>query len=79
MKILEDKSGMTAYEAAVYDIRDPLVPVRGHGLIQLTSLLHSKVNNTCLISLLLTDQSTPALLPCFLLISQHLPYFLASY
>jgi hypothetical protein len=43
MKILEDKSGMTAYEAAVYDITDPLVPVRGHGLIELTRLLDTKV------------------------------------
>ncbi len=43
MKILEDKSGMTAYEAAVYDITDPLVPIRGHGLIELTRLIDSKV------------------------------------
>ncbi len=43
MKILEDKTGMSAYEAAVYDITDPLVPVRGHGLIELTRLLDTKV------------------------------------
>ena len=44
MKILEDKAGMSAYEAAVYDIMDPLVPVRGHGLIELARLVDEKVD-----------------------------------
>jgi len=42
MKILEDKEGMTPYEAALYDIKDPLLPVRGHGIIELTKLVDSK-------------------------------------
>ena len=42
LKIVEDKTGMSAYEAALYDIKDPLVPVQGHGLIELTKLVNSK-------------------------------------
>ena len=43
MKILEDKEGMSAYEAALYDVKDPLLPVRGHGIIELTKLIDAKV------------------------------------
>jgi len=46
MKILEDKEGMTPYEAALYDIKDPLLPVRGHGIIELTKLVDSKDTET---------------------------------
>jgi len=42
MKILEDKTGMTEYESALYDITDPLLPVRGHGIITLTQLINAK-------------------------------------
>ena len=43
IKILEDKEGMSAYEAALYDVKDPLLPVRGHGIIELNKLVESKV------------------------------------
>ena len=43
MKILEDKEGMSAYEAALYDVKDPLLPVRGHGIIELNKLVENKV------------------------------------
>merc|ERR1719383_448323 len=42
LKIMEDKSGMTLYQSALYDIDDPLVPVRGHGIIGLTRLIEDK-------------------------------------
>ena len=42
LKIMEDKSGMSAYESALYDIGDPLLPVRGHGLIELCGLVERK-------------------------------------
>ena len=40
---MEDKTGLTAYEAAVYDVTDPLLPVRGHGIIKLARLVDIKV------------------------------------
>ena len=43
IKILEDKEGMSAYEAALYDVKDPLLPVRGHGIIELNKLVENKV------------------------------------
>jgi len=42
MKIVEDKTGMSLYESALYDIGDPLLPVRGHGIIELTKLIDAK-------------------------------------
>ena len=47
MKILEDKEGMSAYEAALYDVKDPLLPVRGHGIIELNKLVENKVLMIC--------------------------------
>eukprot|EP00088_Acartia_fossae_P066531 TRINITY_DN8255_c0_g1_i2.p1 TRINITY_DN8255_c0_g1~~TRINITY_DN8255_c0_g1_i2.p1 ORF type:complete len:1085 (-),score=304.99 TRINITY_DN8255_c0_g1_i2:578-3832(-) len=46
MKILEDKEGMSPYEAALYDVKDPLLPVRGHGIIELTKLIDAKDEET---------------------------------
>jgi len=46
LQILEDKEGMTAYEAALYDIQDPLLPVRGHGIIELNRLVEAKDEET---------------------------------
>ena len=34
---------MSAYEAALYDVKDPLLPVRGHGIIELNKLVDNKV------------------------------------
>ena len=42
MKIVEDKTGMSLYESALYDIGDPLLPVHGHGIIELTKLIDAK-------------------------------------
>jgi len=36
----------TSYEAALFDISDPLVPVQGHGLISLTRLVEEKDSET---------------------------------
>ena len=30
------------YEAALYALTDPLLPIRGHGLIELTKLMEEK-------------------------------------
>jgi len=46
IKILEDKEGMSAYEAALYDVKDPLLPVRGHGIIELNKLVENKDEET---------------------------------
>jgi hypothetical protein len=46
MKIVEDKTGMSLYESALYDIGDPLLPVRGHGLIELCGLVEKKDKET---------------------------------
>jgi len=44
-KELRKKKGQepkTAYDTALYDISDPLIPVQGHGLISLTRLIEEK-------------------------------------
>ena len=46
LKIVEDKSGLSAYECALYDIGDALLPVRGHGIIQLTKLMDDEDEET---------------------------------
>lgn len=48
MKIVEDKTGMSAYESALYDISDPLLPVRGHGIIELSKLVDQQDVETIL-------------------------------
>ena len=50
LKILEDKTGLTAYEAAIYDVTDPLLPVRGHGIIELARLVDIKVRGPSMMS-----------------------------
>jgi hypothetical protein len=46
LKIVEDKTGLSPYASAVYDITDPLLPVRGHGLIELTRLVEARDEET---------------------------------
>jgi hypothetical protein len=46
IKILEDKEGLTPYAAALYDVQDPLLPVRGHGIIELNKLVETKDKET---------------------------------
>ena len=40
------KSSRTRYEEALYCLTDPLLPVRGHGLIELTRLIKEKDEQT---------------------------------
>jgi len=42
IKIVEDKTGLTPLGSALYDLGDPLLPVRGHGLIELARLVEQK-------------------------------------
>ena len=41
-EVLEDSEKMSRYEKALEDLADPLLPVRGHALIELTNLIETK-------------------------------------
>jgi len=38
---VEDDDEMSEYKLAMFDLSDPLLPVRGHGIIELTRLIHN--------------------------------------